>query len=138
MTITFVPAPAKVALRNISTRLTVAANQPSLAGFVVAGSSSRRVLVRAVGPSLAQFGVANPAPGTALAVTRGTTELAANRGWGGSSFLAQAFVAVGAFALPPASRDSALLMTLPPGDYVARAQADGGGGEILIEVYFIE
>lgn len=138
LNITTVPAPAKVALRNVSTRVSLAAEQTSLAGFVVAGTAYRRVLVRAIGPSLAQFGVVSPAPGTALVVSRGPTELAANRGWGGTPSLAQAFTAAGAFALPPTSRDSALLLNLAPGDYVAQARADGGAGEILIEVYFIQ
>ncbi len=43
---------------------------------------------------------------------------------------------VGAFALSVTSRDAALLLSLPPGNYSAQAaSADGGAGNTLIEVY---
>ena len=43
---------------------------------------------------------------------------------------------VGAFALSVTSRDAALLLSLPPGNYSAQAApADGGAGNTLIEVY---
>ena len=45
--------------------------------------------------------------------------------------------AVGAFALTdPASKDSVLLVTLPPGGYTATASGVGGtGGQAIVEVY---
>ena len=56
----------------------------------------------------------------------------------GGSLLESAFAQAGAFALPPASEDSALLVTLPPGAYTAElngaAQASGIG---LLEIYEI-
>ena len=56
--------------------------------------------------------------------------------WGGTEALQSAFSAVGAFALPAASRDSALLVTLVPGAYTAQvSSASGSTGIALLEVY---
>jgi hypothetical protein len=77
--------------------------------------------------------VANPA----LTVFRGATQIAANTGWGGAAGLAAVFTKVGAFALPAASRDSAVVLTLEPGSYTAHARADTAG-EVLLEVYFVD
>ncbi len=123
-------------VRNASSRMALSAGQPAMVGFVVAGSATRRVLVRAVGPSLAGFGVAGPAAGPVLTVFRGAVPLATNVGWGGEASLATAFASVGAFVLPSASADSALLLSLTPGAYTAQVR-DTVGGEILVEVYFV-
>ncbi|MBL9200148.1 MAG: hypothetical protein JNL39_06555 [Opitutaceae bacterium] len=132
-----VPRDSGPPLLNLSARVTLPAAQPAIQGFVVEGPASRRVLVRAIGPSLAQFGVANPVANPALTVFRGSTQIAANTGWGGAPSLAAVFSAVGAFALPAASRDSAVVLTLEPGNYTAHARADTAG-EVLLEVYFVD
>jgi hypothetical protein len=50
--------------------------------------------------------------------------------------LSAAFVDTGAFVLPPASRDAALVITLPPGNYTAQVTvATGETGLALVEVY---
>ena len=103
-------------------------------GFVVGGTAPRRVLVRAVGPALAAFGVSGPVAAPVLAIFRGGEEIARNTGW--TANLAPVFAAVGAFALPAGSRDAALLLTLAPGAYTARIE--GGAGEVLAEVYFVD
>jgi hypothetical protein len=123
-------------MRNASSRIALAAGQPSMVGFVVTGDTPRRVLVRAVGPTLAQFGVAGVAPAPALTVLRGTAVVAANTRWGGETGLTAAFAAAGAFALPLTSADSALLLSLPPGAYTAQV-IDTAGGEVLVEIYFV-
>lgn len=123
-------------VRNTSARITLTAGQTAMVGFVVGGTAARRVLIRAVGPTLAQFGVAVPSPAPSLSVFRAATPVASNTRWGGEPALAAAFAATGAFALPPASADSALLLTLEPGAYTAQVR-DATGGEILVEVYFV-
>jgi hypothetical protein len=128
---------ANAPFRNVSSRVGLASGQLSLTGFVVAGRAPRRVLVRAVGPSLAAFGVGNVAANPELAVFRGTTSLATNAGWAGAATLAAAFSATGAFALPPTSRDCALMLALEPGAYTAQVR-DPAGGEVLVEVFFID
>lgn len=126
-----------VPLRNISSRATLDARQSTFVGFVVRGNARRSVLVRAVGPSLAQFSVVNPAPNPALIVWRGTTRISSNQGWNAEASISQAGAKVGAFPLLPLGRDSAVTASLPPGDYVAQVEAGEVGGEVLVEVYFI-
>lgn len=128
---------ANAPLRNVSSRVSLVPNQPSLTGFVVAGNAPRRVLVRAIGPSLAAFGVGNVATTPVLAVFRGGISLATNSGWSGATNLAAAFSATGAFALPAASRDCAVTLALEPGAYTAQVR-DPAGGDVLVEIYFID
>jgi len=64
------------------------------------------------------------------------TAIATNNDWGGTAALQSAFSQVGAFSLSPNSKDAALLMTLPPGNYSAQAVgANNAGGMMLVEVY---
>lgn len=122
---------------NLSTRMSLARDKPAISGFVVEGPAARRVLIRGIGPALARFGVANAAPRPALTVYQGNTVLAENSGWGGTTPLKTAFSAVGAFSLEDSSADCAVLLTLAPGSYSAHVRAPDGG-EILLEVYYVE
>jgi hypothetical protein len=109
-----------------------------VAGFVVAGSSPRAVLVRAVGPTLgaAPFGVPGVVADPELRLFAGERRIEANDNWGGGAALAAAFARVGAFPLPAGSRDAALLATLPPGAYTVQVSGVGGTtGVALVEVY---
>jgi hypothetical protein len=59
-----------------------------------------------------------------------------NSSWGGSAVLTAAFTQVGAFPLPAASADAALLETLGSGVYTATVTGPRGkGGVALVEVY---
>jgi hypothetical protein len=130
-------------LIDISTRGQVGTGANLLvAGFVVGGTTAKTVLIRASGPSIGAapfnvagvladpqiqlFGQGNPAP-----------LLASNAGWSGNPQIAAEAVAVGAFPWTnPASKDSALLITLPPGAYTAQVSgASGDSGVALVEVY---
>ncbi|MBI5769325.1 MAG: hypothetical protein HZA93_16145 [Verrucomicrobia bacterium] len=124
-------------LRNASTRTILAPNGSATMGFVVTGATPRRILVRAIGPTLSQFGVANPAAAPVLTVICEGTEVATNSGWGGSSETAAVFAKVGAFALAATSRDSALVLTLPAGNYSAQIRT-AAGGEVLFEAYYVD
>ena len=137
-TITFAPVPSSsvAPLLNQSARITITSGQPSILGFVVGGPGPRRVLIRAVGPSLAQFGVTGVVAIPSLAVFKGNTQIGANAGRGGDANLAAVFASVGAFALPAASKDCAIVLTLDPGDYTTQVTANSNG-EALIEVYFV-
>ena len=138
-TVTFAPFPQPGApLLNISTRVNLPANQVLNPGFVVGGTVSRRVLVRAVGPTLGTaFGVPGSMADPSLVVFRGQTQIATNNDWGGGATLIAAFASVGAFALPVASLDAALLLTLTPGSYTAQVRGTGAG-EVIVEVYFVD
>ena len=63
--------------------------------------------------------------------------LATNNGWGGRAEIVNAASQVGAFSWgSPSSNDSAILVTLPPGDYTAQISgASGDTGVALVEVY---
>jgi hypothetical protein len=123
---------------NISARVQVGTGGNILiAGFAIGGSTSRTVLIRASGPALAAFGVGGTLPDPQLQLYSGTTVLASNSGWGGNAQIAAVAASVGAFAWSSASsKDSAILITLPPGAYTAQVSgASGDTGVALVEVY---
>jgi uncharacterized delta-60 repeat protein len=122
---------------NLSSRDELTGHQILFAGFVVAGSGQKTVLLRAVGPGLKAFNVSGymGAPELQLYSSSGTM-LASNGGWGGSSTLATVFSQVGAFALAATSNDAALETSLSPGSYTIQVQdRDGVGGVVLMEIY---
>ena len=135
------PSPER--LVNLSTRATTGTvdTNPLIAGFVLAGTEPRPVLVRAIGPTLAQFGVNGAASAVRLELFYGPTAIASNAGWDSgdrSTTVAIATTAqrVGAFVLPAGSKDAVLLTTLEPGAYTAVVTgANGATGVALIEVY---
>jgi M6 family metalloprotease-like protein len=124
-------------LVNLSARHFVGTDADVLiAGFVVAGAGSKRVLVRAVGPTLSAFGVAGALADPQLEVmdTSGRV-LGGNDTW--SRELESTFTQVGAFPLLGGSRDAAALVTLPAGAaYTVKVSGvNGSVGEALIEIY---
>lgn len=125
-------------LINLSVRTNAGTgSQTLIAGFVVAGSGSKQVLVRAIGPTLGVFGVTGTLTDPQLALFgSGSTPMATNNGWGGTTALSNAFTQVGAFPLTATARDAALLSSLPPGNYSAQVtSASGGTGVALVEAY---
>lgn len=136
------PASAPSApLLNVSTRATLTPGGSATAGFIVGGSSPRRVLARAVGPGLSVFGVPHPLPRPALRLSAGDKVYGeTSGGWGGDPPLAAFMALVGAFPLPAGSQDAALVATLPPGAYVAVAKSatPTDEGEVIIEIYLID
>ncbi len=107
------------------------------AGFVLGGSASTKVLIRAVGPTLGDFGVPGVVADPQLTLFNGqSVKIGENNDWGGTTALTAAFGSVGAFALPTPSKDAALLVTLPPGNYSVQATGTGTTtGVALVEVY---
>lgn len=117
-------------LKHLGTGLT--------AGFVIDGSGSKRVLIRAVGPTIGTppFNVGGVVADPQLTLYSGPSIIGSNDNWGGGVELTAAFAQVGAFALPAASRDAALLVTLQPGAYTVQAGGVGGTtGVAIVEVY---
>ena len=129
-------------LINLSARAQVGTGEGVLiAGFVIDGTASRTVLIRAVGPTLATYGVggvlADPQLELTQAINGSNVVVATNDNWGGDAQITSVASTVGAFALgSAASKDAAILVTLPPGIYTAKASgAAGSTGVALIEVY---
>lgn len=106
-------------------------------GFVIGGAGAKTVLVRAVGPGLAPFGVVGAVADPRLVLfDSAARQLAVNEDWGGLAAVRDASAQVGAFALPPASKDAALLATLEAGSYTVQASgANATTGAALVEVY---
>jgi hypothetical protein len=132
-------------LVNVSARAQVGQGEQGLvAGFVISGGASVRVLIRAVGPGLEQFGVGSVLADPQLDLFRGAVRIERNDDWASGAagqpsreVLANIFAQVGAFGLDGAgSRDSALLVALEPGTYSAQVSGVGGAlGVALVEIY---
>jgi len=138
-------------IANISTRGFVGTGEDVLvAGFVVTGNASKRVLIRGVGPALAAFGV----PGTLvdpvlkLYSAGGANPIAQNDNWETpqpinagqivptAAEIVAASMAAGAFPLPAGGKDASMVVTLTPGNYSAvLSGANNGTGSGLVEVY---
>jgi uncharacterized repeat protein (TIGR01451 family) len=126
----------EVPLINISTRGQVfTGNDVMIAGFVVQGSNPRTVVVTGIGPSLASAGIANPLANPTLTLVRSSdgAVIATNDDWGSASNAAD----ISAAGLAPANtRESAIMVTLPPGAYTAiLSGASGGTGVGIVAVY---
>jgi probable HAF family extracellular repeat protein len=129
-------------------------------GFVVAGATSRTVLIRAVGPTLgrAPFNVGGVVTNPQLELFAGTARMDGNNDWGSAvgrtlgpdgiagttddgpspldATLQAAFAQVGAFALPLGSQDAALIATLTPGNYSVQVSGVGSTtGIAIVEIY---
>lgn len=140
-----------IVLSNISARCSVGANaNVAISGFVVAGNQPAELLIRGIGPGLSGFGVSGALAKPSIGLfDSGGTLIASNTGWTGSVVAGTSSVAatfrlataadmssVGAFALTAGSADSALVATLPPGQYTAVISGVGGStGTGLAEVY---
>jgi hypothetical protein len=126
---------------NISTRGVVGTGANKLiAGFVIDGASSRRVLIRAVGPGLAGFGLTGTLAEPQLELYNGKGLLHSSAAaWGvqpNADEIRGAIEAAGAFKLTDGSKDSAMVVTLLPGAWTVQVSgASSGTGLALIEVY---
>jgi outer membrane protein assembly factor BamB len=126
-------------LANVSARSAVGTDAGILiAGFVVSEHACT-VLIRAVGPALTAFNVPGALIDPQLQVFSGVQMVAENNDWStapNAAALGATAQSVGAFALPPGSRDSAVLVRLPPGAYTAQVSGvNGTTGVALVEVY---
>lgn len=128
---------------NVSARTLMGVGAANLTqGFVVTGTAgaTEKVLIRGVGPTLSEFGVTGALAQPVLSVyAAGGKLLATNTGWSNASNAAAittAAAAVGAFALPAGSADSALLLNLTPGSYTMQVSGlSKSSGTALGETY---
>jgi hypothetical protein len=136
-------APGRAA--NVSTRGNVGTGTNILiAGFVVNGAATRRVLIRGAGPTLASFGVpgvlADPQL-TLIEQSSGRT-LKTNNDWAtgdDAPVIAQAATAAGAFPFANGSRDAAMIVMLAPGAYTVQLSGVNNGiGVGIVEVYDVD
>jgi len=139
-------------LLNISSRGQVTGTSaPLTGGFIIVGNDSKQLLIRGVGPTLGQFGIGSALADPLLMVLDSNGNvLAENDNWGiplplsasqivaTASDITAAEATVGAFPLAAGSKDSALIITLPPGAYTVQVSGNAGGSGIaLAEIYEI-
>ncbi|MFZ1217721.1 MAG: hypothetical protein WAO00_00440, partial [Chthoniobacterales bacterium] len=125
-------------LANISTRsFVLTGNNVTIAGFILGGNNNPRIVVRGLGPSLAQFGL-NPVladPTLELRDNNGTL-LVANNDWQDDPTMIMPGQLVALGLAPQNTKESGIVLLLPPGAYTAiLAGANGGTGLGLIEIY---
>ena len=112
-----------------------------IAGFIVQGAASKRVLIRAAGPSLTNFGVPNALANPQLELHDITNIIGMNDDWQttqiGGVITADQVAEIQSSGLAPSDPlESAVIATLPPGSYTAIVQGvNGGTGVGIVEVY---
>ena len=141
-TVTATPTPRPATLGNISTRLQVGTNERvMIAGFIVQGTSPKRVLIRAAGPSLTQFGVPNALANPRLELHDSASTIGTNDNWQttqiGGVITGDQVAEIQASGLAPIDPvESAVIATLSPGAYTAIVEGvDAGTGVGIVEVY---
>jgi sugar lactone lactonase YvrE len=125
-------------LINLSIRSFVGSGTNTvIVGFYISGSGSKELLIRADGPTLGSFGVTGVLANPQITLfNSASAAIGTDTAWGGSAALANVFASVGAFALPPASADSALFLPLPAGaNTVLVGGVNGTSGIALAELY---
>jgi hypothetical protein len=123
-----------VPLVNISARSIVqTGDSVMIGGFVVQGNGPQTVVVRARGPSLAQFGVPNTLANPVLQLFSAQTPIATNDNWQQAPNVA-AIIASG--QAPTDASESAIMMSLQPGNYTAIVTgANNSTGIGIVEVF---
>ncbi len=120
-----------------------------IGGLVIDGSSPKKVLIRGVGPGLTPLGVTNALGDPMLSVFNSQAQIIAqNDNWetpvtvnttypgASASAISTAASSAGGFALSSGSKDSAVVLTLAPGNYTVQvAGVNGTSGTALVEVY---
>ncbi len=122
-------------LANISSRgLVETGDNVSIGGFIISGSTTKKVIVRAIGPSLSLPGkLADP---TLELFNRDGVPIASNDNWRTGGQEAEII----ASTVPPTDDlESAVVATLPPTSHTAIVRGNGGTtGVALIEVYALD
>src|SRR5437764_326043 len=136
------PTPASE-LGNISSRAFVqTGDNVMIGGFMVQGSTAKKVIIRAIGPELTQYGILNALANPTLELHDGTGALiASNDNWhqtiiGGIITSDQRRDIRNSGYAPGDGRESAIIADLPPGNYTAIVRGvNGMTGVALVEVY---
>jgi len=130
-------------LGNISTRAFVqTGDNVMIGGFIVQGAESKKVVIRAIGPELSQYGIPNPLLNPTLELHDDTGALiASNDNWGttiigGIITSDQVTDILNSGYAPGDIRESAMIVSLPPGNYTAIVRGVANmTGVALAEVY---
>ena len=128
------PTPTPIAQSlNVSTRLDVQGGDSVLiGGFIITGDAPKKVLLRAIGPSL-NGTVSNALPDTVLELHAGDQSIiTTNDNW-----MDTQKATIIATTVPPTNNlESAIVITLDPGNYTAIVRGKGNATGIgLVELY---
>lgn len=120
---------------NLATRVFVdTGERVAVAGFIVTGNVPKKVLIRGIGPSLAANGVPTPLADPTLTLFDNTGNVVmTNDDWKNSP---DATEIMNTGIAPKNDLESAIIASLPPGNYTASlAGKNSGTGNGLVEVY---
>ena len=116
-----------------------------IGGFIIEGSGPKKVIVRAIGPELTQHGVPNALADPTLQLYNATgASIASNDNWmttvvGGIITSDQVHDIMESGHAPTDPSESAIIATLPPGNYTAIVRGVNGiTGVGLVEVYDLD
>ena len=135
-------------LGNISTRSFVqTGDNVMIGGFIVHGTESKRVIIRAIGPELGlpPYNIANALANPTLELHDGTgAVIGTHDNWqttiiGGIIGSSQVSDIQNSGHAPTAASESAIIATLPPGNYTAIVRGvNNSTGNALVEVYDLQ
>lgn len=129
---------------NISTRGFIGTGDNILiGGFVVGGTSAKKILVQGLGPALTKFGVNGTLADPVLKIFTASGKIVReNDDWttgNDEALVNEATTKTGATPMSSGSKDAAILITLPPGAYSAQLSGSGSAtGVGLIAVYEVQ
>jgi hypothetical protein len=137
------PIPPPTQLGNISTRASVQIDDNVLiGGFIIQGTEAKKIMVRAIGPSLTAHGITNTLGNPTLVLHNAAgAVIGTNDNWqttqiGGLITSSQVSDIQNSKLAPSQPNESAIIVTLQPGNYTAVVQgANGTTGIGLMEVY---
>ena len=130
------PVPPSAKCLNISTRGNVqGGNDVMIGGVVVNGTVTKKVLIRALGPTLSAAGITNPLLDPILELHLADGSVITNDDWKAT----QQTEIEGTQLAPKDNRESAILISLPPGAHTAIVKGSNTAtGTALIETYDLQ
>ena len=137
VTATFALAADTPRVSGISTRMQVLTGDNVLiGGFIIGGSTPKKVVINARGPSLTGQGVAGALANPTLTLVPASGPAIVNDDWQSAPNAAE----ISALGLaPPSPLESSILVTLDPGAYTAIVSGVGGGtGVGIVEVFEVD
>ncbi|MEO5719771.1 MAG: ice-binding family protein [Chthoniobacterales bacterium] len=129
------PPPGPAQLLNISTRLKVQTGEKvSIAGFIITGNATKKIMIRGMGPSLTNLTPVLANPALELHAADGSL-IASNNNWKDTQQ-----TAIENSTIPPGDDlESAIIVNLAPANYTAILSGQNGGSGLgLIEIYDLE
>jgi hypothetical protein len=119
----------EIPLANISTRGQVLLNNDvMIAGFIIQGTGSQKVVINVAGPSLVPFGITNALLNPTLTLVRSSDNfvLGTNDNWQTQTNPGDVALIQATGLQPNNTAEPAIIATLPPGAYTAIVSGVGG------------